>query len=280
MEGIESLDLRSLSTRFSKAALLLGFVVLGLFGAAPAQAQQQATVAATPEAQTEVKTSLSELSTLYQNDVERLEKRHQQSKELFDDGLISRVDFEKDEKALADARAKVEAVARKIAEANRPAPALEATVDTVIGAASNLAWSTGNARIDNLIRQYGRQYGVDPYLIYCLMSQESSFVSSATSYKGAQGLMQLMPGTAARYGVTNPYDIAQNIKGGTRYLKDLLQMFNGRVDLALAGYNAGEGAVMKYGNTIPPYSETRNYVRLILKRYGKPQPQKSTKGTS
>jgi soluble lytic murein transglycosylase-like protein len=280
MEGIESLDLRSLSTRFSKAALLLGFVVLGLFGAAPAQAQQQATVAATPEAQTEVKTSLSELSTLYQNDVERLEKRHQQSKELFDDGLISRVDFEKDEKTLADARARVEAVARQIVEANRPAPALEAIVDTVIGAASNLAWSTGNARIDNLIRQYGRQYGVDPYLIYCLMSQESSFVSSATSYKGAQGLMQLMPGTAARYGVTNPYDIAQNIKGGTRYLKDLLQMFNGRVDLALAGYNAGEGAVMKYGNTIPPYSETRNYVRLILKRYGKPQPQKSTKGTS
>ena len=85
--------------------------------------------------------------------------------------------------------------------------------------------------------------------------------------------MQLMPDTAARYGVTNPYDAAQNIKGGTRYLKDLLKMFNGRVDLALAGYNAGEGAVMKYGNTIPPYSETRNYVRLILKRY-------STKKTS
>lgn len=278
MEGIRLLDLRSIYSRFSKAALLLGFVVLGLLSAGPAQAQL--TVTATPEAKTEVKTSLSELSTLYQNDVERLEKRHQQSKELFDDGLISRVDFEKDEKALADARAKVEAVARQIAEANRPAPALEATVDTVIGAAANLAWSTGNARIDNLIRQYGRQYGVDPYLIYCLMSQESSFVSSATSYKGAQGLMQLMPGTAARYGVTNPYDVAQNIKGGTRYLKDLLQMFNGRVDLALAGYNAGEGAVMKYGNTIPPYQETRNYVRLILKRYGKPQPQKSTKGTS
>jgi soluble lytic murein transglycosylase-like protein len=81
------------------------------------------------------------------------------------------------------------------------------------------------------------------------------------------GLMQLMPGTAARYGVTNPYDVAQSIMGGTRYLKDLLKMFNGRVDLALAGYNAGEGAVMKFGNTIPPYNETRNYVRLILKRY-------------
>lgn len=258
--------------------LLPGFVVFGLFSAVPAQEQQAATIA---EAKTDVKTNLNELSALYQTDVERLEKRHLQSKELFDDGLISRVDFEKDEKALSDARAKVEAVARQIAEANKPAPALEATnVDTVIGAMSNLAWSTGNNRIDTLIRQYGAQYGVDPYLIYCLMSQESRFITSATSHKGAQGLMQLMPGTAARYGVTNPYDVAQNIKGGTRYLKDLLQMFNGRVDLALAGYNAGEGAVMKYGNKIPPYEETRNYVRLILKRYGKPQPQKSTKGTS
>ena len=267
MEGFGCLDLRNIFSRFSQAALLLGFVVYGLFTAAPAQAQQQPL--ATPETKTEVKASLGELSTLYQSDVERLEKRHQQSKQLFDDGLISRVDFEKDEKALADARAKVEEVARQIAESNKPA--LEATIDTAIGTTSNLAWSTGNGRIDNLIRQYGAQYGVDPYLIYCLMSQESSFVASATSYQGAQGLMQLMPGTAARYGVTNPYDVAQNIKGGTRYLKDLLKMFNGRVDLALAGYNAGEGAVMKYGNTIPPYTETRNYVKLILKRYGKKQ---------
>ena len=136
-------------------------------------------------------------------------------------------------------------------------------------AAGNQVWSTGNSRVDGLIRQYGKQYGVDPFLIYCTMSQESSFSSNATSPKGAQGLMQLMPGTAARYGVTNPYDVAQSIKGGTRYLKDLLQMFNGRVDLALAGYNAGEGAVMKYGNNIPPYTETRNYVKLILKRYTK-----------
>jgi soluble lytic murein transglycosylase-like protein len=85
---------------------------------------------------------------------------------------------------------------------------------------------------------------------------------------GAQGLMQLMPGTAARYGVTNPYDPAQNIQAGTRYLRDLLRLFNGRVDLALAGYNAGEGAVMKYGNKVPPYRETQNYVRTIGTRYG------------
>jgi soluble lytic murein transglycosylase-like protein len=79
--------------------------------------------------------------------------------------------------------------------------------------------------------------------------------------------MQLMPGTAARYGVTNPYDPAQNIMGGTHYLSDLLRLFRGRVDLALAGYNAGEGAVMKYGNRIPPYAETQNYVRTIGARY-------------
>jgi soluble lytic murein transglycosylase-like protein len=246
---------------FLKAARLLGFVVIALFLALPAQAQE------TP-ANSDLKSSLNSLSTTYEEEVKRLEKRHQESKALFDDGLISRNDFEKDGQALADARAKVEQVAREIAAANQPASLIE---QNLVSALSNQAWSTGNSRIDGLIRHYGTQHGVDPFLIYCLMSQESSFVAGATSHKGAQGLMQLMPGTAARYGVTNPYDIAQNIMGGTRYLKDLLKMFNGRVDLALAGYNAGEGAVMKYGNSIPPYNETRNYVRLILKRYGKKQ---------
>jgi len=245
-----------------KAALLLGFVVIGLISAVSAQAQETS-------AKAELKSSLNDLSTQYQSEVQRLEKRLQDSKKLYDDGLISRVQFEGDEKALADARAKVEQIAKDIAAANQPA--LVIAPDGIVSelGASNIAWTTGNAKVDGLIRTYGAQYSVDPYLIYCLMSQESSFVTSATSYKGAQGLMQLMPGTAARYGVTNPYDVAQNIKGGTRYLKDLLKMFNGRVDLALAGYNAGEGAVMKYGNKIPPYDETRNYVKLILKRYTK-----------
>lgn len=246
---------------FSKAALLLGFVVIALFSAASVQAQETAVKA-------ELKSSLNELLTGYESEVKRLEKRHSDSKALYDDGLISRVQFEADEKALADARAKVEQAAREIAAANQPAPLITPGVVSEFGA-SSLVWSTGNNRVDGLIRTFGAQYGVDPYLIYCLMSQESSFIAGATSPKGAQGLMQLMPGTAARYGVTNPYDIAQNIKGGTRYLKDLLTMFNGRVDLALAGYNAGEGAVMKYGNKIPPYDETRNYVRLILKLYTK-----------
>ncbi|HJS23456.1 MAG TPA: lytic transglycosylase domain-containing protein [Pyrinomonadaceae bacterium] len=245
--------------RFQKAALLLGFVVIGLSAAVPANAQE--TVAQDPKP--DLKTNLSELSTLYQNEVQRLEKRQQQSKELYEDGLISRVEFENGEKALADARAKVEQVTKEIATASQPPTVIAAEIASGIEA----VWSTGNSKVDSLIRYYGQQYGVDPYLIYCTMSQESSFNSGATSPKGAMGLMQLMPGTAARYGVTNPYDITQSIRGGTRYLKDLLQMFNGRVDLALAGYNAGEGAVMKYGNTIPPYTETRNYVRLILKRY-------------
>jgi len=218
--------------------------------------------------ETTYKDSLNSLSTLYQNEVQRLEQKNQQAKDLYKDGLISRVDMEANEKALADARAKVDDIAKQIAESNRPMPSAVADVNTMSGMAGNQIWSTGNNRIDSLIRFYGNQYDVDPYLIYCLMSQESKFLLSATSPKGAQGLMQLMPGTAARYGVTNPYDIAQSIQGGTRYLKDLLKMFNGRVDLALAGYNAGENAVIKYGYTVPPYDETRNYVKLIIKRYG------------
>ena len=250
-------------TGFQKAALLLGFVVIGLVSTLSVQAQETPA----PNPKSEIKSGLTELSNLYKSEVERLDKRHQQSQQLFNDGLISRVDLEKSEKELSDARAKVEQIAREIAVVNQPSAGLTPDMVSELAAAGNQVWSTGNAKIDNLIRYYGGQYGVDPFLIYCTMAQESSFSVGATSPKGAQGLMQLMPGTAARYGVTNPYDVAQSIKGGTRYLKDLLKMFNGRVDLALAGYNAGEGAVMKYGNSIPPYTETRNYVRLILKRY-------------
>jgi Zn-finger nucleic acid-binding protein len=128
-------------------------------------------------------------------------------------------------------------------------------------------WTSGSARIDSLIRQNGARHDVDPYLIFCVMEQESHFNTRATSPMGARGLMQLMPGTAARFGVRNSHDPAQNISGGTRYLKTLLKRFNGRVDLVLAGYNAGEGAVMKYGHRVPPYRETRNYVRRISARY-------------
>jgi soluble lytic murein transglycosylase-like protein len=99
------------------------------------------------------------------------------------------------------------------------------------------------------------------------MEQESHFNTHAVSPKGARGLMQLMPGTAARFGVRRPHDAAQNISGGTRYLRELLNRFNNRVDLVLASYNAGEGAVAKFGNRVPPYRETRNYVKKISYRY-------------
>ena len=129
-------------------------------------------------------------------------------------------------------------------------------------------WTSGNDRIDHLIKTNASRFGVDPYLVFCVIEQESQFKTYARSPKGAQGLMQLMPGTARRLGVRRPYDPAENIMGGVRYLKELLTTFGGRVDLVLASYNAGEGAVMKYGRNVPPYRETREYVKKIGKRYG------------
>jgi hypothetical protein len=127
--------------------------------------------------------------------------------------------------------------------------------------------STGDSMLDTFIVDSSQRYGIDPLLIYAQMNQESSFKLRATSYKGASGLMQLMPATARRLGVTDIYDPRQNIEGGVKYMRMLLDMFGGDIALALAGYNAGEGAVMKYGNQIPPYNETQDYVRRISSRY-------------
>lgn len=128
-------------------------------------------------------------------------------------------------------------------------------------------FTTGNSDVDGFIVESGRRNSVDPLLLYSIMHQESSFKPRAMSYKGARGLMQLMPGTAARFGVRNIWDPQQNIEGGARYMRFLLDLFAGDVRLALAGYNAGEGAVMKYGYQVPPYSETQEYVRRIGRRY-------------
>lgn len=134
-------------------------------------------------------------------------------------------------------------------------------------------WTSGSAKIDSLIKQSGAKYGVDPYLIFCVMEQESHFNAHALSPKGARGLMQLMPGTSARLGVRRPSDPAQNIGGGTLYLKQLIKQFDGRIDLVLASYNAGEGAVMKFGRRVPPYRETRDYVKRISYRYKRARPR-------
>jgi soluble lytic murein transglycosylase-like protein len=128
-------------------------------------------------------------------------------------------------------------------------------------------FTTGNSDVDNYIVESGKRNSVDPLLLYSIMHQESSFKARAVSNKGARGLMQLMPFTASRFGVTNIWDPKQNIEGGARYMRFLLNLFKGDVRLALAGYNAGEGAVMKFGYQVPPYSETREYVRRIGTRY-------------
>ena len=128
-------------------------------------------------------------------------------------------------------------------------------------------FTAGSSDIDNFIVESGKRNSVDPLLLYSIMHQESSFKTRAMSYKGARGLMQLMPPTAIRFGVTNIWDPKQNIEGGARYMRFLLDLFDGDVNLALAGYNAGEGAVLKYGNKVPPYSETQEYVRRIGRRY-------------
>lgn len=128
-------------------------------------------------------------------------------------------------------------------------------------------FTTGDKKVDSYILASSRKHKIDPLLVYAQMHQESAFRKRARSYKGASGLMQLMPATARRFGVRNIYDPKQNIEGGVKYMRWLINKFNGDVVLALAGYNAGEGAVMKYGWTIPPYRETREYVRRIANRY-------------
>lgn len=120
--------------------------------------------------------------------------------------------------------------------------------------------------INSGIDSASAKYGVDKDLIRAVMKQESSFDPTSISKTGAQGLMQLMPGTAEGLGVKNPFDIAQNIDGGAQYLKDQLVRFNGNVSLALAAYNAGPNSVEKYGG-VPPYTETQNYVKSVTDYY-------------
>lgn len=122
------------------------------------------------------------------------------------------------------------------------------------------------AHLTPLIGEAARHARLDPALIEAVVRVESGFDAAARSPKGAQGLMQLMPATARRYGVHDPYDPAQNLLGGARYLRDLLDRF-ATLPLALAAYNAGEGAVERHGNAIPPYAETVAYVPRVLGHY-------------
>ena len=120
--------------------------------------------------------------------------------------------------------------------------------------------------LDQVIQRSANRHQVDPDLVRAVVRVESDFNPSAVSSRGAQGLMQLIPATAERFGVRNPFDPVDNIEGGVRYLKFLLKLFRGDLELALAAYNAGENAVRRY-NGVPPFRETQNYLRKISRIY-------------
>lgn len=122
-------------------------------------------------------------------------------------------------------------------------------------------------RYQAIVDSAARSHGVEAALVQAVISAESGYNPNAISRKGASGLMQLMPDTARRYGVRDIFDPSENVHGGVRYLKDLLAMFNGDLRLALAGYNAGENAVIRAGNQVPPYPETKHYVPKVLDIY-------------
>ena len=143
--------------------------------------------------------------------------------------------------------------------------------------AATMAYMPSEAEINrykSIVAVASRTHGVDDALINAVISAESSYNPRAVSKAGAQGIMQLMPATAQRYGVRDSMDPVDNIHGGVKYLKDLLALFNGNAELAVAGYNAGENAVIKYGNRIPPYAETVNYVPKVMDFYRKFQARK------
>jgi soluble lytic murein transglycosylase-like protein len=124
-------------------------------------------------------------------------------------------------------------------------------------------------RYDPIVKVYGRKYNVPADLIHSVIAAESAYNSSAVSPKGAVGLMQLMPETAAQYGVQDRYDAEQNIMGGVQYLRDLCRLYRNRTNLVLAAYNAGQEALKKYKG-VPPYPETREYIRRVMASYSAP----------
>ena len=140
-------------------------------------------------------------------------------------------------------------------------------IETCFACAANPGVNFGTLRLNTAAYQAeiaaaARQYGVEEAVVRAIIHAESSFNPMALSHAGAQGLMQLMPATARRFGVTNSYDAGQNIRGGVQYLAWLLKRFNGNLTLAAAGYNAGEGAVDRHGG-VPPYQETQRYVARV-----------------
>jgi soluble lytic murein transglycosylase-like protein len=147
------------------------------------------------------------------------------------------------------------------------APASAAALPETHAANEQLPAAALRARYKELVARVAHEQKVDVALLHAVVAIESGYNERAQSPKGARGLMQLMPATAQRYGVTDVWNPLENLRGGARYLRDLLALFNDNLNLALAAYNAGEGAVIGSGYKIPPYPETRIYVPRVLQRY-------------
>ena len=128
-------------------------------------------------------------------------------------------------------------------------------------------FTVNKTKYASTIAYYASRYRLPKSLLDAVITAESAYDPNAISRAGAVGLMQLMPETAKRYGVSNRRNPSANVNGGTRYLRDLLKMFDNKLELALAAYNAGEGAVKEHGNKVPPYKETRNYVKKVIAYY-------------
>ena len=149
--------------------------------------------------------------------------------------------------------------------AQKPDSDFQKILDTTVKNTKNPT-SISRDEINNLISKYADKNGLDEDFVKAVINQESGFNPKATSHCGAMGLMQLMPATAQGLGVVDAYNPEQNIEGGTKYLKGLMDRFGNDKSLALAAYNAGPNAVKKYGG-IPPYAETQNYVKKVLSKY-------------
>jgi soluble lytic murein transglycosylase-like protein len=153
-------------------------------------------------------------------------------------------------------------------EVAKPRVVEPATAQLAEPAVAEAPWRTTAGPYADLIARAAERHAVDPVLLTAMAEVESAFDPTAVSPKGARGLLQLMPQTAERFGVNDPFDVGQNVDGAARYLAWLLGRFDGRRDLALAGYNAGEAAVDRHRG-IPPYRETRNYVDRVLDGAGR-----------
>jgi soluble lytic murein transglycosylase-like protein len=166
------------------------------------------------------------------------------------DGTVSLSNVPTDERYTVLIAAPQQVAAAPEAKPGKPVPAL-----------------ARKARYERMVEEASRINGLESALLHAVISVESSYNPRAVSKKGAAGLMQLMPATARRYGVADAFDPVQNLGGGARYLRHLLELFDSDVSLALAAYNAGENAVKKHGNSIPPYRETLHYVPKVLDYY-------------